>query len=69
LARGGAGAGIGHQLFLLEARFSERALAVGVMLAAVRALHPRGQRAFSLFDLPPGALWGGLRRWAEKEWL
>ncbi len=69
MERRGAAAGIGHQLFLLEARFSERALAAGVMLAAVRALPPRGRRAYSLFDLPPGALWGGLRRWAEKEWL
>jgi len=69
MERRGAAAGVGHQLFLLEARFSERALAAVVMLAAARALPQRGQGAYSLFDLPTGALWGGLRSWAEKEWL
>ncbi|MBI3606567.1 MAG: NAD(P)-binding domain-containing protein [Nitrospirae bacterium] len=69
MERRGAAAGVGHQLFLLEARFSERALAAVVMLAAARALSQRGQGAYSVFDLPTGALWGGLRSWAEKEWL
>ncbi len=65
--RGSAGAAE-HQLFLLEARFSEYALSAQVMLAAARAIPHRGKRAYSLFDLPLGALWGEFREQAEEEW-
>ncbi len=65
--RGSAGAAE-HQLFLLEARFSEYALSAQVMLAGARAIIHRGKRAYSLFDLPPGALWGDFRPLAEEEW-
>lgn len=65
--RGSAGAAE-HQLFLLEARFSEYALSAQVMVAAARAMTQRGNRAYSLFDLPLGALWGDLRELAEEVW-
>lgn len=68
LERRGVAAGTGHQLLLLEARFSETALAAQVMLAAVHALPTRHKRAYSLFDLPQRALWGELQAWAEQEW-
>lgn len=65
--RGSAGTA-DHQLFLLEARFSEYALSAQVMIAAARAIKPRAKRAYSLFDLPVGALWGAFRELAEEEW-
>ncbi len=65
--RGSAGIA-DHQLFLLEARFSEYALSALVMITAARAMVHRGKRAYSLFDLPLGALWGDLRIMAEEEW-
>lgn len=65
--RGSAGSA-DHQLFLLEARFSEYALSAQVMLAAARAIRHRAKRAYSLFDLPIGALWGEFRELAEEEW-
>lgn len=55
--------------FLLEARFDEAALAARMMLAAARALPTLKSGAWSLLDLPAGALWGELRADAEKEWL
>lgn len=58
-----------HRLFLLEARFSELALAAQVMVAAANALPGARHRAYGLFDLPLGALWGDLRQAAEKEWI
>jgi diaminopimelate dehydrogenase len=66
--RGSAGFGA-HQLLLLEGRFSEQALAAQVMVAAARALPHGGHRAYSLYDLPLGSLWGELRARAEKEWI
>lgn len=65
--RRGEAAGTAHQLLLLEARFSEYALAAQVMLAALRVLPGHKHRAYSLFDLPPAALWGTLRGAVEKE--
>jgi len=65
LERRGAAGGVDHQLFLLEARFSEYALCAQVMLSAARAITHRRNRAYSL---PLGALWGELRELAEKEW-
>ena len=58
-----------HQLLMLEARFSEWALAAQCMVAAARALPSCKGRVYSLYDLPPGALWGHLRAQAEREWL
>ena len=69
MERRGAAAGCGHQLFLLEARFSKLALTAEVMLAAARALPGCKARAYGLFDLPLGRLWGELRDRAEKEWI
>ncbi|KPK40342.1 MAG: diaminopimelate dehydrogenase [Gammaproteobacteria bacterium SG8_47] len=69
LERRGAAGPVEHQLLLLEGRFSERALAAQVMLAAARSIATRGRRAYSLFDLPLGSLWGELRPVAEEEWM
>jgi diaminopimelate dehydrogenase len=58
LERRGSAGGAEHQLFLLEARFSEYALSAQVMLAAAKAIIHRGKRAYSLFDIPLVSLWG-----------
>jgi len=55
-----------HQLFLLEGRFSEKAIAAQVMVAAARCLQTHGHHAYSLFDVPLGSLWGNLRESAEQ---
>ena len=68
MERRGSAGGTEHQLFLLEARFSEYALSAQVMLSAAHAIPRLGKRAYSLFDLPMGALWGELRELAESEW-
>lgn len=68
LERRGSAGGAEHQLFMLEARFSEYALSAQVMVTAAKALSHRRKRAFSLSDIPLGALWGKLREMAEKEW-
>jgi len=59
----------GHATFLLEARYDEAGLAARMMLAAARALPYLQAGAYSLLDLPPGALWGEQRPVAEKEWM
>ena len=69
LERKGEAAGLAHQLFLLEGRYSESALAAETMVAAAKALPMRSKRAYGLFDLPLGMLWGERRTWAELEWL
>lgn len=58
-----------HSSFLLEARFDEAGLAARMMLAAARTLPALQAGAYSLPDLPPGALWGEQRTAAEKEWM
>ena len=58
-----------HTSFLLEARYDEAGLAARMMLAAARALPFLQAGAYSLLDLPPGALWGEQRPAAEKEWM
>lgn len=58
-----------HPSFLLEARYDEAGLAARVMLAAARALPFLQAGAYSLLDLPPGALWGERRAAVEKEWM
>lgn len=68
LERRGTAGGAEHQLFMLEARFSEYALSAQVMVTAAKALSYRRKRAYSLSDIPLGALWGELREMAEKEW-
>lgn len=69
MQRRGSGGGVPHQALLLEARFSELALAAQVMLAAVRAIPGARHRAYSLLDLPLGTLWGDARTEAEKSWI
>jgi diaminopimelate dehydrogenase len=68
LERRGTAGSVEHQLFLLEGRFSENALAAQVMLSAARSISTHGHHAYSLFDLPPGSLWGKLRELAEEAW-
>ena len=58
-----------HASWLLEARYDEAGLAARMMLAAVRSLPLLKAGAYSLLDLPPGALWGEQRPVAEKEWI
>ena len=58
-----------HASFLLEARYDEAGLAARMMLAAARSLPFLQAGAYSLLDLPPGALWGEQRPVAEKEWM
>lgn len=58
-----------HSSFLLEARFNEAGLAARMMIAAARSLPSLQAGAYSLLDLPLGALWGEQRTAAEKEWM
>jgi len=67
--RHGATGAVEHQMLLLEGRFSETAMAAQVMLCAARTLETRGDRAYSLFDLPLGRLWGELGAVAESAWM
>lgn len=69
LERHGAAEATSHASFLLEARYDEAGLAARMMLAAARALPFLQAGAYSLLDLPPGALWGDQRSVAEKEWM
>lgn len=69
LERRGIAAGADRQHLLLEARYREVAMTAQIMVAAARALKRKGHRAYSLFDLPPRALWGMLAGHAEKEWI
>jgi diaminopimelate dehydrogenase len=69
LERHAASGDAGHASFLLEARYDEAGLAARMMLAAARALQFLRAGAYSLLDLPPGALWGEQRAAAEKEWI
>lgn len=68
LERRGGSTGAGHQALLLEARYSEQALAAAVMVAAARAIPLCGRGAVGLLDLPIGNLWGMLKKRGE-EWL
>lgn len=58
-----------HASWLLEARYDEAGLAARMMLVAARSLPFLKAGAYSLLDLPPGALWGEQRPVAEKEWI
>jgi diaminopimelate dehydrogenase len=58
-----------HAAMLLEARYDEAGLAARMMLAAAHALPALQAGAYSLLDLPPGALWGEQRPAMEKEWI
>lgn len=69
LERHSAPADASHCSFLLEARFDETGLAARMMLAAAQALPALQPGAYSLLDLPIGALWGELRSAEEKKWV
>ena len=69
LERRGAPGRLGHQQFLLEARFDESLLTAHMMLAAARALPQLKPGAHSLLDLRLSALWGDQYGKAEREWL
>lgn len=69
LERRGTAAAVAHQLLLLEGRYDEAALAATVMVAASRALDGFDHGARSLFDLPPGALWGERQAAACSQWM
>lgn len=69
LERRAAAGEASHSSFLLEARFDEVGIAARMMLAAARSLPSLQAGAYSLLDLPPGALWGEQRTAAEKEWM
>lgn len=69
LERHAAAGDASHASMLLEARYDEAGLAARMMLAAARALPFLQAGAWSLLDLPPGALWGEARPAAEKEWM
>jgi diaminopimelate dehydrogenase len=66
LERHGSAGRTPHQYLLFEARLSETALSAQMMLAAAKALPGLRPQAYSLFDLPPGALWGDLRKDSEQ---
>ncbi|MGX2031509.1 MULTISPECIES: diaminopimelate dehydrogenase [Methylocaldum] len=69
LQRHGSAGQTRHQYLMFEARLSEAALSAQMMLAAARALPGLKPRAYSLFDLPLGALWGELRKDSEQTFL
>ncbi|MBU6431924.1 MAG: diaminopimelate dehydrogenase [Nitrospirae bacterium] len=69
LERRGAPGRLGHQQFLLEARFDESLLTAHMMLAAARALPQLKPGAHSLLDLQLSSLWGEQHKKAEGEWL
>jgi diaminopimelate dehydrogenase len=69
LERRAAAGETSHASLLLEARYDEAGLAARMMLAAARSLPFLHAGAYSLLDLPPGALWGEQRPVAEKEWM
>ncbi len=69
LERRGAPRQLGHQQFLLEARFDESVLTAQIMVAAARALPRLKPGAYSLLDVPVSAMWGSGSEKAEREWL
>jgi diaminopimelate dehydrogenase len=69
LERRTAPAEASHASSLLEARYDEAGLAARMMLVAARSLPFPKAGAYTLLDLPPGALWGEQRPVAEKEWI
>lgn len=69
LERRGTAAAVAHQLLLLEGRYDDAALAATVMVAASRTLEGFDHGARSLFELPPGALWGDLQAAARSQWM
>ena len=58
-----------HGHLLLETRGDEATLAARVMVAAADALPRSGARAYSLLDLPVGALWGDASGSVERDWI
>ena len=69
LERRGAPGRLGHQQFLLEARFDESLLTAHMMIAAARSLPQLKPGAHSFLDLRLSSLWGEQHKKAEREWL
>jgi diaminopimelate dehydrogenase len=69
LERRGAPGRLGHQQFLLEARFNDVLLTAQMMLAAARALPHLKPGAYSLLDVPLSALWGEQHENTAREWV
>lgn len=69
LERRGVPGRLGHQQFLLEARFDESLLTAHMMLAAARSLPQLKPGAHSFLDLRLSSLWGDQWKKAEREWL
>jgi len=69
LQRHGKPGDASHASFLLEARFDEMGLAARMMIAAAHSLSALPAGAYSLLDLPMGALWGEQRAAGEREWM
>jgi diaminopimelate dehydrogenase len=69
LERRGTPGRLGHQQFLLEARFDESLLTAHMMLAAARSLPQLKSGAHSFLDLRLSSLWGEQHKKAEREWL
>jgi diaminopimelate dehydrogenase len=69
LERRGAPGRLGHQQFLLEARYDESLLTAHMMIAAARSLPQLQPGAHSFLDLRLSSLWGEQHKKAEREWL
>ena len=69
LERRGMPGGLGHQQFLLEARFDESLLTGHMILAAARSLPRLKPGAHSFLDLRLSSLWGEQHKKTEREWL
>jgi len=69
LERRGAPGPLGHQQFLLEARFDESIVTAHMMLSAARALPVLKPGAHALLDVPLTALWGTQQEKAAHEWV
>ncbi len=67
LERLGLAGGDAHQRFLLEGRFDFASITAQIMVAAARALPLLGPGAHRLCEIPPLALWQGLRNGTEDE--
>ncbi len=69
LERRGAPGRLGHQQFLLEARYDESLLTAHMMIAAARSLPQLKPGAHSFLDLRLSSLWGEQHKKAEQEWF
>jgi diaminopimelate dehydrogenase len=69
LERRGMPGRLGHQQFLLEARYDESLLTAHMMIAAAHSLPQLKPGAHSFLDLRLSSLWGEQHKKAEREWL